>query len=167
MVFPAITGIVTSVENSTSIWLQPLMFNAIHFFLFNLGDLVSRYAPLVPWLFITSPRILSIISAARTLFVPLFIFCKVTPSSHPLINSDLVFQLLVFLLGLSNGYLSATLQICAPSLEYNPNLKNRRIDVDTASTVIGFTLSIGLVLGGFASFAAKAAICGSCNPTLE
>ena len=41
------------------------------------------------------------------------------------------------------------------------------MDVDTASTVVGFALSFGLVLGGVASFAAKAAICGGCNPLVD
>jgi equilibrative nucleoside transporter 1/2/3 len=104
------------------------------------------------------------LSYCRTIFIPLFLLCNVSPSRTPIINSDIIFMLLVFLLGLTNGYLSAAIQICAASLELNPLLKNRRVDVDTASTVVGFAVSFGIVVGSVASFAAKAAMCGGCNP---
>jgi len=137
----------------------------LQFFFFNLGDFLSRYCPLYPSIFITSARTLAILSYSRTLFVPLFLMCNVSPATRtPIINSDLLFMLLVFVFGFSNGYVNSALQICAPSLELNPRLQNRRIDVDTASNVLGFTLTVGLVGGGLASFGAKAVVCGGCNP---
>jgi len=165
MLFPAVTGFVASVNPSKSIWSEPLLFSALQFFFFNFGDFLSRYFPVFPAVFITSARKLAILSYARTIFVPLFLMCNVSPATRtPIIDSDVIFMLLVLLFGFSNGYLSASLQICAASLDHNPNLQNRRIDVDTASNVLGFTLTVGLVVGGLVSFAAKAAVCGGCNP---
>jgi equilibrative nucleoside transporter 1/2/3 len=165
MLFPAVTGFVTSVNPSKPIWSDPLLFSAFQFFTFNLGDFLSRYFPVYPSVFITSARKLAILSYARTIFVPLFLMCNVSPATRtPIINSDFIFMLLVLLFGFSNGYLSAALQICAASLEHNPKLENRRIDVDTASNVLGFALTVGLVIGGVVSFAAKSAVCGGCNP---
>jgi equilibrative nucleoside transporter 1/2/3 len=86
--------------------------------------------------------------------------------SSPIINSDVLFILLLFAFGLSNGYLSTLCMMSAPSLEHNPRLKGRKEDVDVAATVASFCLVGGLVIGSIASFAVRAAVCG-CNPFTE
>lgn len=104
-------------------------------------------------------------SVARTLFIPIFLLCNVQRPSGglPVISSDFVYMLLVAALGLSNGYVSTLCMMGASSLEHNPRLQRRREDVAIASTVAGFCLMVGLSIGGFASFAVRAAIC-ECNP---
>lgn len=84
----------------------------------------------------------------------------------PLINSDLLFMLILLAFGFSNGYVSSLCMMSAASVEHNPRLKGRTEDVDVAATVASFCLVGGLALGSFASFAVKAAICG-CNPFSE
>jgi len=86
--------------------------------------------------------------------------------SQPIIGSDTVFMLLLFLFGWSNGYVSSLCLMAAPSLDHNPRLKGRVDDVDVAATVASFCLVGGLMVGSFASFAVKSAIC-LCNPFTE
>ena len=164
-VFPPITTIITSVSRDPhSILAQPLFFSSVHFLLFNVGDLLGRFVPSYPRLFITSPRNLLTFSIARVLFIPLFLLCHITPGVTPLFNSDIAFFLLVLLLGLSNGYGGCATMVCASSLELNPKLEGKRVDVDTAATVASFSLVLGLVIGSVASFGVRAATCGGCNP---
>lgn len=108
------------------------------------------------------------ISMARTLFIPIFLMCNVQrggsgTSSAPVISSDFIFMLLLFIFGWSNGYVSSMCLMAAPSLNHNPRLEGRLEDVDVAATVVSFFLVGGLVIGSFSSFAIKGAIC-ACNP---
>ncbi|KAJ7162577.1 nucleoside transporter-domain-containing protein [Mycena crocata] len=167
-VFPAIT---TSIL-PTNVDTHPLLFSAIHFLMFNIGDLMGRYLCSFPKLLIWSAKRLLILSLARTLFVPLFLMCNLQrPSAtgiatSPIINSDFVFMAILFFFGMSNGYLSSLCMMSAPSLEHNPRLEGRKQDVDVAATVTSFCLVGGLAMGSICSFAVRAAVC-ECNPFTE
>ncbi|KAG6901549.1 hypothetical protein C0995_010659 [Termitomyces sp. Mi166 len=163
-VFPPIS---TSVQ-PTNPSIHPLLFNAVHFLLFNLGDFLGRYICAIPSLLIWSAGWLTTLSLSRTLFIPIFLMCNIQrPTSEfqmtPIINSDFLFMLILFAFGLSNGYVSSLCMMSAPSLEHNPRLKGRKEDVDVAATVASFSIVGGLALGSVASFAVRAAFCG-CNP---
>ncbi|KAF8076051.1 nucleoside transporter-domain-containing protein [Lyophyllum atratum] len=163
-VYPPITTSVLPTNPNT----HPLLFNVIHFLVFNLGDFLGRYICAVPSLLIWSANSLLSLSLARTLFIPIFLLCNVQrPSTglptSPVINSDLLFMLILFAFGLSNGYVSSLCMMSAPSLEHNPRLKGKKEDVDVAATLASFSIVGGLVIGSVASFAVRAAICG-CNP---
>ncbi|RDB20451.1 Equilibrative nucleoside transporter 1 [Hypsizygus marmoreus] len=167
-VYPPIT---TSVQ-PTNPGTHPLLFSAVHFLVFNLGDFSGRYICSIPSLLIWSAKRLLTLSLARTLFVPIFLMCNVQrpisdiPLTPPIISSDLLFMLILFAFGLSNGYLSSLCMMSAGSLQHNPRLRGRKEDVDVAATVASFFLVGGLALGSVGSFAVRAAICG-CNPFLE
>jgi equilibrative nucleoside transporter 1/2/3 len=143
-----------------------LVFSSIHFLVFNVGDFSGRYLCSFPRLLVWSARRLLVLSLARTLFIPLFLACNVRAGAPTLISSDFLFFLILFAFGLSNGYVSSLCMMAAPSLEHNPRLKGRHTDVDIAATVISFCLVGGLVVGSFASFGVKAAMC-KCNPFVE
>jgi equilibrative nucleoside transporter 1/2/3 len=89
-----------------------------------------------------------------------------SPTSPPLINSDILFMLILLAFGLSNGYVNSMCMMSAPSLEHNPRLNGKREDVDIAATVASFCLVGGLAVGSVASFAVRGAVCG-CNPFRE
>lgn len=74
-VFPPIT---TSIM-PTSPTFNPLIFNALHFLLFNVGDLAGRYLCAIPKFTTWSSRRLLVLSLLRTLFVPLFLLCNLQP----------------------------------------------------------------------------------------
>ncbi|KAJ6510187.1 nucleoside transporter-domain-containing protein [Mycena vitilis] len=167
-VFPAITTSIMPTNPDT----HPLLFSAVHFLVFNIGDLTGRYICSFPGLMIWSAKRLSILALARTLFVPLFLMCNLQhPSetgvpSTPIFNSDFVFMFLLCFFGMSSGYLSSCMMMAAPSLEHNPRLQGRRNDVDVAATVASFCLVGGLALGSICSFGVRAAVC-ECNPFIQ
>lgn len=67
-------------------------------------------------------------------------------------------MLILLCFGLSNGYVSSSCMMSAPSLEHNPRLKGRKDDVDVAATVANFCLVGGLALGSAASFVVRAGV---------
>jgi solute carrier family 29 (equilibrative nucleoside transporter), member 1/2/3 len=159
-VFPPITISVVPVNPS----IDPLIFSSIHFLVFNIGDFSGRYLCSIPRLLIWSAERLLTLSLIRTLFIPLFLMCNIgTRTEPPLINSDILFFMILLIFGASNGYISSLCMMSAPSLEHNPRLKGRKDDVDVVATVVNFCLVGGLVLGSVMSFGVKAAMC-SCNP---
>ncbi|KAJ3892782.1 nucleoside transporter-domain-containing protein [Lentinula edodes] len=174
-VFPPITSSILPTNPS----IHPLLFTSIHFLVFGLGDFFGRYICSFPRLLVWSAKRLLALSLSRTLFIFLFLLCNVqrppnpTPDSlsslipdspiPPIINSDFLFMLILFLFGLSNGYVASMCMMSAPSLEHNPRLKGKKEDVDVAATVSQFCLIGGLVMGSVASFAVRGAVCG-CNP---
>ncbi|KAJ3761005.1 nucleoside transporter-domain-containing protein [Lentinula raphanica] len=176
-VFPPITSSVLPTNPSV----HPLLFTSIHFLVFGLGDFFGRYICSFPKLLIWSAKRLLALSLARTLFIFLFLMCNIqrppilnpnpnpmdssdpTLTSTPVINSDFLFMLILFLFGASNGYISSLCMMSAPSLEHNSRLKGKKEDVDVAATVTQFCLIGGLVLGSVASFVVRGAVC-KCNP---
>jgi equilibrative nucleoside transporter 1/2/3 len=165
-VFPPITIAIMP----TNPGFHPLLFSALHFLIFSLGDLLGQNICSISSLRIWSPYPLLTLSFSRTLFIPLFLACNLTLSSSrslatPLINSDVLFFLILFAFGISSGYVTGSCMMSAPSLEHNPRLKDEE-DLDTAATVAMFSLVSGLVLGSMASFGIRAMICG-CNPFIH
>jgi len=163
-VFPTITISIVSTNPA----IHPLLFSSLHFVVYNVGDWFGRYLCGIPRLLIWCARRLLILSLLRTLFIPLFLACNLqhdasSPSTPPIINSDLLFMLLLFAFGVSNGYVSSMGLIAAPSLEHNPRLKGRKEDVDIAAPIASFCLVGGLVIGSILSFIVRAIVC-SCNP---
>ena len=171
-VFPPITSSIRSVHSpSSSTFAHPLLFTAIHFLIFNVGDLVGRYLPMVHRVQIWSSRSHVYMALSRTLFIPLFLLCNIQrPSSltvpvsgGPVINSDALFFLILLFFGITNGYIGSLVMMAAPSREHNPRLKYRPEDVETAATIAQFCLVGGLAVGSFMSFGVRGAIC-ACNP---
>ena len=163
-VFPPITISIKPTNPDT----HPLLFAAIHFLVFNVGDFLGRYICSFPKLLVWSANRLLALSLARTLFIPLFLMCNIqrgpaTVVYDPIISSDLLFMVILGLFGLSNGYVSSLCLMSASSLKHNPGLKGRTEDVDVAATVASFSLVGGLALGSIFSFVVKGIICG-CNP---
>ncbi|KAI0363552.1 hypothetical protein BV20DRAFT_1047586 [Pilatotrama ljubarskyi] len=163
-VFPPITVSVLPTNPSV----HPLIFTALHFLMFNVGDFAGRSICSLPRFHVWSARRLLTLSLLRTLFIPLFLMCNVqwasaSSSSGPIISSDIVFMTIVLLFGLTNGYVSSMCMMAAPSLAHNPRLKGRVEDVDVAATVAGFCLVGGLAAGSMLSFAVRALVC-DCNP---
>ncbi|KAK7471010.1 hypothetical protein VKT23_002424 [Stygiomarasmius scandens] len=164
-VFPPITATI----QPTNPDVHPLLFTSVHFLMFGVGDFIGRSLCSIPKLLIWSSRKLLTMSFARTIFIVLFLLCNVQrPSSSPIpsapiINSDMMFMLILLAFGISNGYVSTMGLMSASSLEHNPRLKGRVELVDVAATVSQFCLVGGLVLGSIASFPVRGAVC-ACNP---
>ena len=165
-VFPTIT--ISIVPTNPAI--HPLFFSSLHFLVFGVGDWFGRYLCSIPRLLIWRPKKLLVLSLTRTLFIPLFLACNLqrdasSPSAPPLISSDVLYMLLLFAFGLSNGYVSSMCLMSAPSLEHNPRLMGRKEDVDLAGPIASFCIVGGLVIGSVMSFIVRAIVC-ACNPFL-
>lgn len=150
---------------------HPLIFSAVHFFVFNIGDWFGRYICSFPRFAIWSAKRLLTLSLARTLFIPVFLMCNIQrssavptpPTTQAVISSDFLFMFILLVFGFGNGYVSSLCMMSAPSVEHNPRLKGRLEDVDVAATVASFCLVGGLAVGSFMSFGVRAAVC-DCNP---
>ena len=165
-VFPTIT--ISIVPTNPAI--HPLFFSSLHFLVFSVGDWFGRYLCSIPQLLLWCARRLLVLSLSRTLFIPLFLACNLhrdasSPSTPPIINSDVLYMLLLFAFGLSNGYVSSLCLMAAPSLEHNPRLKGHKEDVDLAATIANFCIVGGLAVGSILSFTVRAIVC-ACNPFL-
>ncbi|KAK4702309.1 hypothetical protein P7C70_g3917, partial [Phenoliferia sp. Uapishka_3] len=169
-IFPAITSSVLSVgqpgegrESGLGSRLSdPSLFVPLGFIIFNAGDWTGRAMPQVKSLSFTDWRWLAGLSAARVLFIPLFLLCNVQVggdrTGSPFINSDILFMILMFTFSLTNGYLSTLIMLAAivdPSLEEN--------EIDIAATCLAFYLTSGLAIGSLISFPIRATVC-RCNP---
>ncbi|KDQ14171.1 hypothetical protein BOTBODRAFT_32955 [Botryobasidium botryosum FD-172 SS1] len=165
-VFPPITTSILSVHtDKPSLFFLPVLFNDLHFLVFNVFDWLGRVVCSYPRFLIWSADRLFWLSIARTAFIPFFLLCNIRrPGDElftPIINSDFVYLFILAAFGLSNGYVSSMCMMAAPSLENNPRL--RKDQVDTAATIAQFSLVGGLAVGSVCSFAVRAAVCG-CNP---
>ncbi|WVW83384.1 hypothetical protein I302_105403 [Kwoniella bestiolae CBS 10118] len=151
-IFPPITTTILSTQQPTPRLLQPDVFIPLHFLLFNIGDYCGRtYLPSVKALFTTSPPRILILSLLRTLFIPIIFLCNTTPRiSTPIINSDLLYFLVILTLGLTNGYIGSLCMIVASSPELNKRIEEDERDV--AGTLASFCLVAGLAVGSAASF---------------
>ena len=158
-VYPAITVRVRSMDPG----IHPLLFSAVHFLVFNTGDLVGRYSCSFPRLVVWSARKILVMSLLRTLFIPLMLLCNVlrpataTPVS-PIIGSDILFMVIMLTMGYTNGFVSSLALLAVSSLEHNPRLKGRREYVDIAATLGGSFVNAGLAFGALSSFGVQAMI---------
>jgi equilibrative nucleoside transporter 1/2/3 len=126
------------------------------------GDYLGRtYLPQIPYLLISSPPRILVLSLSRTLFIPLFLQCNVTTSTThtPLINSDVLYFLILLFFGMTNGYISSLSMITASSPALNPRIEEEEKDV--AGTLAAFCLVAGLAGGSLCSFGVTWLVRGS------
>ncbi|KAG8907507.1 hypothetical protein FRB99_003880 [Tulasnella sp. 403] len=178
-VFPPITASIESTHNTSGDFaslFSPIVFNVLHFLVFNIGDYIGRALCSYPHLVFSSPKKLVLASLARTSFIPFFLACNLqqptSPQSptgsliteQPLINSDVIYLLGLLLFGITNGHLGTLCMICASSPEYNLRLKLEQVEI--AAVVAQFCLAGGLAVGSLMSFAVRGIVC-QCNPFTE
>ncbi|KAJ2852647.1 hypothetical protein IWW36_000004 [Coemansia brasiliensis] len=140
-VFPPLTeAIVSSPQGS----IQVTHLTAWHFLVFNIGDYAGRVS--TQWVECTSLRVLRVTVHSRWLLVMVFLLfptSATSPQQSWTIQSDILFLLLIFILGWSNGLIATVALILGPKLATNKEL---------AGSIIGFTMCIGLVIGAIASY---------------
>ncbi|KAG8747042.1 hypothetical protein FRC10_002458 [Ceratobasidium sp. 414] len=175
--FPAITTSIVSVNSPTrSSIFNPLVFSALHFLNFNLADFVGRALASIKPISPTSDKSLLVYSLARTAFIPLILLCnvqhkprfnlidKIQLGHKPYFNSDILYMLVLFVFGVTNGHASTLALMAAPSKVLNPRLE--LYESKTAARIAQFCLVGGLVVGSAASFGLRAVQC-RCNPFVD
>ncbi|XP_064172890.1 equilibrative nucleoside transporter 3 [Anguilla rostrata] len=144
MVFPAVSSGIQSVhQDSGSPWTTTYFVPLTSFLLYNVADFCGRQA--TAWLHWPGPtsRALPALVLARTVLVPLFMFCNYQPRTRlhtVLFDSDLFPIAFVCLLGLSNGYLGTLPMI------YGPKVVPREL-AEPTGVVMSFFLTLGLAVG--------------------
>ncbi|KAG2198145.1 hypothetical protein INT47_001543 [Mucor saturninus] len=113
------------------------VFMSLHFLIFNLGDWVGRTLPIWRSCQVRSSRIMMVYALLRTLFLPLFLIVTV--------EGNVVFLAGVFLLAVTNGWLTSLVFMMAP-VDYEMETK------PVVASVMSYFLVIGLALGGLCSF---------------
>jgi len=151
--FPAITGMISSVSDSTA-W--KILFASVIFVAFNLGDLLGRTHP--PSC-LARGGVVVIFSLCRALLAPLFMLCHMPAGKSALpalLNTDAAPLLLVLFLGLTNGMVTSSTLMHAPHA-VQPALSRR------AASLMILSLNVGLVLGSLISFFFHWILC-DCDP---
>ncbi|KAI9480974.1 MAG: nucleoside transporter-domain-containing protein [Benjaminiella poitrasii] len=162
MLFPSITALIKSIHrpnndagtapSSNGRFFDDDIFVAFHFLLFNVGDWVGRIMPVSKYFIIARTKYLVALSALRTVFIPLFLFCNVIvsePRKLPvLIHSDLVYLILVWIFAVTNGWICSLAMMAAPQLKSIKRGKERAM----VGSVTSFSLVLGLAMGGSLSF---------------
>jgi len=141
--FPAITVLYNSVNGERyPNWSENYFILVCCFVLFNVGDYVGRFiAEKVQWPkpgkinqpCTVSSIIVLVLSLARLVFIPLFMYCNA-------FESDTVYIVIMLLFSLSNGYLSNICMMSGPQV-CHPD------DQMTAASLMVACLGIGLATG--------------------
>lgn len=128
--------------------LQNDLFAPILFVVFNAGDLTGRTIAGRMGTEKIEPKQLFAGSIARIAFLPLFLLCPTPDSAIPVnIDSDAYTILLVFFLAVTNGFVMNMSFMLFPRL-----LPDNEYLHEIGSTIMNFSLSLGLLLGSFFSF---------------
>ncbi|KAI8332486.1 equilibrative nucleoside transporter [Chlamydoabsidia padenii] len=167
MLFPTITSLIksvarhppsTSTNKHQSRFFDDDIFIAMHFLLFNVGDWVGRMVPLWPLFRTFNPILLGLFSLLRTLFIPVFLVCNIVVSTERnlpvLIQSDLVYFLLIWIFSVTNGWISCLAMMAAPQQSY----LRSGIERSKVGSILGFSLVVGLAIGGCLSFWARSLV---------
>lgn len=166
--FPGITGAIgSSDQGGRSRLANPAIFVLVHFVIFNAGDYTGRYLPLLHrWLNLSKSSHVLTLSLVRLAFFPLLMLCNLSSlqalggdgATFPiLIKNDAAYFIILALFALSNGWLGTVCMMSAPK-----RVKHVR-DEALLGMVMSFTMTVGMTLGSFLSFALRGFIC-QCNP---
>lgn len=157
MLFPSITALIKSTKRSDthSRFYDDDIFVAFHFLLFNVGDWVGRIMPVSSVFQIFKVNQLIILSALRSVFMPLFLVCNVIVSEQRklpvLIQNDFVYFLIVWIFAVTNGWICSLCMMTAPQLKTIQSPKEKSM----TGSVMSFSLVTGLAIGGSLSFIAR------------
>ncbi|ORY06072.1 hypothetical protein K493DRAFT_203736 [Basidiobolus meristosporus CBS 931.73] len=155
--FPSITSKIRSI-NSQGLFKE--LFIEFHFLVFNIGDWIGRSLPGNEHFVFSDERKLLLSSAARILFIPIFLSSNLMFNGVrylPLVVADdLIYMILLLLFAISNGYLSSLIMMAGPQ-------KVAKSQKELAGTILTLMLTLGLALGSALSFPLVAIAC-HCNP---
>ncbi|CAG8651293.1 17361_t:CDS:2, partial [Racocetra persica] len=159
-VFPSITSFIKSVapDDTKNKFQYDYLFIPLHFLVFNFGDMLGRSLPSQEVLVITDQNQIAFMSICRAIFLPILLFCNVDAGLQGkrilplLINSDLLYFLIIFLFSVSNGYIGSLAMMAGPQVA--------GVERDLAGTLMSYFLVVGLTIGSIFSFPLRAISCG-------
>lgn len=191
--FPSVLNLMRSSYGGSSEaetrWREEL-FLPLAFLSFAVSDWIGKSMPgvklFVDFGALKSPVVILVCSVLRVAFIPLFLVCNVVIMDpvtmdplprvflNTLITNDYFVLIIVFVFGLTNGYLSSLAMMHAPNLIKENGSSYEQLGILTkdneaelkqlAGTAMVFCLTFGLTVGSFFSFALRSALCGFCDP---
>lgn len=142
-IYPAVTVLITSTgKGNGHLWNDVYFVTVVNYLVFNSGDYLGRIlAGLLGWP-TNRPNLLLFAALLRGLWIPLFMLCNAQPrgSLPVLIDSDILYILLMVVFSISNGYLANLSLICAPK-------QVREVEREMASSMMAAFLGVGLAFG--------------------
>lgn len=142
-IYPAVTVLITSTgKGNGHLWNDVYFVTVVNYLVFNSGDYLGRIlAGLLEWP-TNRPNLLLFAALLRGLWIPLFMLCNAQPrgSLPVLIDSDILYILLMVVFSISNGYLANLSLICAPK-------QVREVEREMASSMMAAFLGVGLAFG--------------------
>ncbi|CAG2114331.1 unnamed protein product [Medioppia subpectinata] len=145
-VFPAITVLVGPQRPDTSYWTGKYFIPITCFLLFNVSDLMGRFAGQFAPIPALSKRAVLLLAMGRVVFIPAIMLCNAGPRQHlpVLFPNETYFILFITLLGFTNGYVLINVMINGPTL-VGYECRER------AGFLLVCFLGVGLTLGSFSS----------------
>lgn len=142
-IYPAVTVLITSTgKGNGHLWNDVYFVTVVNYLVFNSGDYLGRIlAGLLEWP-TNRPNLLLFAALLRGLWIPLFMLCNAQPrgSLPVLIDSDILYILLMVVFSISNGYLANLSLICAPK-------QVREVEREMAASMMAAFLGVGLAFG--------------------
>ncbi|GMF02286.1 unnamed protein product [[Candida] boidinii] len=151
LIFPVFASTVESVnlkDHPLTVIYSKSVFIPLAYLIWNLGDLIGRIACAYPFFTLESQYTMLIYSVLRLLFIPFFMNCNIKDRQTGWIicQSDLVYMLLQFFFGFSNGQIFSS---CFMNV-------GKFVDTEKEKkAAAGFTavfLSVGLAFGSVLSY---------------
>mmetsp|Transcript_23420 Transcript_23420/g.73451 ORF Transcript_23420/g.73451 Transcript_23420/m.73451 type:complete len:483 (-) Transcript_23420:66-1514(-) len=147
-IFPSTTQHITSTEycEDGANRYQNQLFVPVSFLIFNAFDFAGRSLPGFEWAANLSPKTTAYLTAARSIFVPLFLLCHVDGTQLTVVfDNDAWPMIFMILFALSNGWLASIAMMQGPGLV-------PVADQELAGTMMLFFLTLGLFTGACLSF---------------
>lgn len=140
--FPALASNIQPYDRDN--WRVKYFTPVVCFLLFNVGDWTGRSLTSI----IHFPRphqkkLMLSLTLGRFLFIPLLIFCNVVPRHSPsmfLLKSDIYPVIFIFLLGITNGYLSTLCVMYGPKKVFPQH-------AEFTGATMSVCMTVGLALG--------------------
>ncbi|XP_027845609.2 equilibrative nucleoside transporter 1 isoform X1 [Aphis gossypii] len=146
-VYPAVTVLITSVNKEHTAWTDTYFLPVIAYLLFSTCDFLGRVMSNFIRLPINSIWPSAILSALRTIFIPLMMLCNAKPRYYlpVLINNDQLYAVIMSVFGFTNGIVS---NITMASIPYFVDKHEQEV----ASSLMITFLGIGISTGSLISF---------------
>ncbi|XP_054154059.1 equilibrative nucleoside transporter 1-like [Oppia nitens] len=146
-VFPAITVLVVPESPNSSQWTGTYFIPVTCFLLFNLSDLMGRFAGRFCPIPAYRRWTLLLVSAGRIVLIPLLMLCNVHPRAGHLpvvFLNEMYYIWFVTALGFSNGYVLMNVMVSGPTFVANEYK-------ESAGFFLVSFIGLGLTLGSFTS----------------
>ena len=153
--FPGLTVLIEPTNNdkpNSSAWENQFFIPVSCFLFYNIGDYIGRLIAASPVLPNPRSNLALIMACSRVVFIPLFLLCNLAPNDRHItvvyFYSDGFYISLIFLLSISNGFLTSIVMVNAPAkveLHQKQTASNMMVGILGMGLAVGAAVSAGMV----------------------